>query len=896
MFTTGNPVVTPEHVPELAKALRRMTPTGRHIRGKGSWTKRTGRLLALFIGSLISLSAAAQTKPVRRILILNEVGPTFPVINLINGGLRSGLNNSPYKLEFYYEYLEALFFPDPASQKQFREFIVHKYQKHMPDVIITVGPAPLKFMVESHKRFFPGIPVVFCLPNGLVPGSPFLDSDFTGVETDFAAHETLEAALRLLPDTEHVTVIGGVADYDRQRELIVQSQIQPQAKHLDISYLTNIAMPALLEQLRHLPTHTIVLLTAIGQDATGTRFTSDETGQMISAAANAPVFSLSDLYLNHGEVGGDVADMRHQGRIVAAMTLRILQGEKPADIPHVRGITTYIFDWNAMQRWRLKESDLPAGSVVLNRQPSVWEEYWRYIIAAFLLLAAQGFVIAGLLWQRAKRKRAEVDLLDANVQLRKSEEKFSKAFHRSPLAITLTTAQDSRYLDVNETFEQTTGWSREEIIGQTPFELGIWLDTSQGIDLQHHVWSDGGVQNLEFSFRTRAGEIRTGLGSMELIEIGGERCVLSVATDITERKQANEKIQGALREGEERFRLVANTAPVMIWMSGPDKRCTYFNQPWLDFRGRTLKSELSGDWVHDIHPEDKQRCLDADAQAFEQRKPVTIEYRLRRHDGEYRWVFDSRVPRCNADGSFAGFIGSIVDVTDLKRAEKALASLSGRLIEAQEQERRHVARELHDDISQKLALLTVELQRLVAIPSEAEARLRDGLKTILNGTAEVASDLHSLSHRLHTSKLEILGLVATMRCFCREVSEQRKVEVDLTCRDVPDDLPEQISLCLFRVLQEGLNNAVKHSGVRKFEVRLERVSDKLQLMIRDQGAGFDPGMEMFTTGLGLMSMRERVSLVKGALAIESKPRSGTEIKISVPIPAYTELRRSSTSD
>ena len=121
------------------------------------------------------------------------------------------------------------------------------------------------------------------------------------------------------------------------------------------------------------------------------------------------------------------------------------------------------------------------------------------------------------------------------------------------------------------------------------------------------------------------------------------------------------------------------------------------------------------------------------------------------------------------------------------------------------------------------------------------------------------------------------------------------MEVDFIHGDVPNDLPQQISLCLFRVLQEGLNNAVKHSGVRKFEVRLEKVSDKLQLRLRDKGTGFDPGMEMFTTGLGLMSMRERVNLVKGALAIESKPHCGTEIKITVPMPPPTRLQRSSAS-
>lgn len=847
--------------------------------------------LFLFVFLLAGI-ANAQVKLVRRVLIIHEVGAYLPLSDYVDRGIRTSFASSLNRIVVNREFMRAGNMLADSDQ-EVRNFIIDRYRNHQPDVIIVVGEAPLQFITETHEKAFRGVPIVFCLPDRLLASLPE-EVHFTGVVGDIAAAKTLDAALRLRPGTKHVIVIGGVGDVDLERNAAIQNQLKSYESRLQISYFTGVPVPDLVQRLRSLPSDTIVLLGNLGLDSVGNLYSTAESGAIVAGNANVPVFSLIDRSLNHGEVGGKVSDSVEQGKIAGEMALRILNGEKPQQIPIMKDVSTYMFDWRALQRWGLKESNLPPGSIVLNRQPSFWEAYWRYVAAALLLLAAQAFVIAGLLWQRARRKKAELDLLDSNLQLRASEEKFSTAFHRSPLAITLTGAQDGRYIDVNETFEEATGWSRQEVIGRTPFDLGIWPER-QRTDLQQHVSSYGGVQNLEFSFLTKAGEIRTGLGSMELIEIGGEQCVLSVATDITERKHAHEKIQRALQEGEERFRLVANTAPVMIWMSGLDKRATYFNQRWLDFRGRSLESELVDDWVHDIHSEDQQRCLDAAAQAFEQQKSFTIEYRLRRYDGEYRWVLDTGVPRFKPDGSFAGFIGSVVDVTDLKRAEKALSSLSGRLIEAQEQERRHIARELHDDISQQLALLSVGLQYLAAKLPESEPRLRDEVKVILRRTTEVASNVHTLSHRLHTSKLEVLGLVTTMRSFCRELSEQRKVEVDFSHRDVPDDLPQQTSLCLFRVLQEGLNNAVKHSGVRKFDVQLERVSNKLQLRIRDQGAGFDPGMEMFTTGLGLISMRERVTLVKGSVAIESKPQCGTDIKITVPIPANTELKRSSAS-
>jgi len=353
-----------------------------------------------------------------------------------------------------------------------------------------------------------------------------------------------------------------------------------------------------------------------------------------------------------------------------------------------------------------------------------------------------------------------------------------------------------------------------------------------------------------------------------------------LAVLVEEQKLAEE----GLRESEGRFRAVANTAPVMIWMSGPDRLCTYCNKPWLQFTGRHLEAELGNGWAECVHPEDRQACAEAYTKAFDRCQSFTIEYRLRRHDGEYRWILATVVPRFESADSFAGYISSAVDVTDRKRAEESLSSLSGRLIEAQEQERHHIARELHDDISQKLVLLSIELQQLAdSLPEDSPARLRNQIEPLMNRISEISSDTHALSHRLHSSKLETLGLVAAMRGFCRELAEQRDVEIDFKHSNVPDILLPHVSLCLFRVLQEGLSNAVKHSGVRHFNVQLEKLPDELQLTIRDAGSGFDAGMAMHKDGLGLISMRERISNLKGTISIVSKPQCGTEIRARVPV-------------
>jgi PAS domain S-box-containing protein len=359
----------------------------------------------------------------------------------------------------------------------------------------------------------------------------------------------------------------------------------------------------------------------------------------------------------------------------------------------------------------------------------------------------------------------------------------------------------------------------------------------------------------------------------------GKPCgAVGAFVDITARKRAEE----ALRESEQRFRQVANAAPVMIWMSGPDKLCTYFNQSWLEFTGRSIEAELGNGWAEGVHPDDLQACWESYANAFDRQESFKIEYRLRRYNGEYRWVFDTAVPRFNADGSFAGYIGSCIDVSDRKLAEEALSTVSRRLIEAHEEERTRIARELHDDINQRIALLAVNLERLKqGLPAGVDTGGR--LDEVREQVSDLGSDVQSLSHRLHSSKLDYLGLGAAAAGFCRELSDRQKVEIDFHAVDVPKKLPREISLCLFRVLQEALQNAVKHGGNGQIRVWLSGALNEMSLSVSDSGVGFNPDVVFQGRGLGLISMKERLKLVGGEFSIDSQPNCGTTIHARVPL-------------
>jgi PAS domain S-box-containing protein len=959
-------------------------------------------LLLLGVLLLFQIPALAQVREIRRVLILNELGLWSPGVLAINKEIFAALEKSSYQIEFYSEDLDTSLFPDEASQRGFRDWYFRKYRNRKLDLIIAVGPAPIKFMSDSHELFAPGTPIVFWGSTEESAEPPRLDSDFTGVWGVARPDKTLEAALQLQPNTKHVVVVGGVAPYDRHLEGLVRERFQQYESKLDFTYLTDFAMPDLLQRLKHLPSNTIVYHTSIMEDAAGTHFIdATQSVPMVADAANAPVFVVDDVDVGRGTVGGSVFSFTLAGQVAARMAVRVLNGEKPRDIPIVKGANTYMFDWRALKRWGLKESDLPPGSVVLNRQPTVWEAYKEYIIGGVALILLETLLIAGLLWQRTRRRAAETELavtfdrlrlaveagrsvgwdwdiktgrdrwfgdletmfgitsdsytghvedfrrrvhpedrelaFQAVAKARQSREPYVAEFRvvRTDGTVRWITARGKFYYGNNGDAERMLGMAvditdrrlMEEALRGSEQRLRLALQAGRMYIYEWDASADAIVRSAEFadvigtdqpretsrrelivkvhpddhellaaefsklSPGSPASQVQYRLlrpdGSLLWVERraralfddkGALQRIIGVVADITDRKAA----EHAVRESEQRFRLVANTAPVMIWMSGKDKLCNYFNQPWLDFTGRPIEAELGNGWVERVHPEDVQACMDTYMGAFDRHEPFQMQYRLRRHDGEYRWLLDIAVPRFNSNGSFAGYIGSCIDVTDRKLAEEALASLSGRLIDAQEEERKRIAREIHDDYSQRLALLAINLENLAEEGGRSSVETSQRLHQAWSEISEIGADLHSLSHRLHSSTLESLGLVAGAKAFCREFAEQQEIQVNFADKNVPRDVPGDLALCLFRIVQEGLRNIKRHSGTDRAEVRLECSGEKLHLSVADRGRGFDVNNRLPQSGIGIRSMEERLRSLGGQLEVTSHPMEGTRIDAWLP--------------
>jgi PAS domain S-box-containing protein len=471
------------------------------------------------------------------------------------------------------------------------------------------------------------------------------------------------------------------------------------------------------------------------------------TYELMTAIANLlPTYCVHNYCLDYGAIGGSYPDASEQILNGGQLVARVLSGEAPEHIPVIRGSIDHAqVDWRQLQRWHIPKSRLPAGSIVLYQQPSVWERDRKYIIAALIVFMAQSVLIVALLWQRARKRKAEA----------------------------------------------------------------------------------------------------------------------------------------VLRESEERFRVMADTTPSLIWMCDQNGNITYLNNRRVEFTGPNPVANYRDAWKTYVHPNDLGNVMNGFSAGLKEHKSFSTEYRLRRQDGVYRWMFDVASPRLNGDGSFAGFIGSAIDITDQKLAQEALENVSGRLIEAQEKERTRIARDLHDDICQRLALLSIELEQANRNGSAPATKKR--LQEIRQHCAEIAGDVQSLSHQLHSSKLEYLGIAAAVRGFCKEFEKQYHVSIVFTDENVPTHLRKEVSLCLFRVAQEALHNAVKHSGTSHFSVELKSTPENVQLMVSDKGQGFDLEEAKANRGLGLVSMQERVHLVHGSLVIDSAPGAGTKVIATAPL-------------
>jgi len=590
---------------------------------------RLNRFFATVI-ILSGSSASAQVPLKRNVLILTDVGVSHPLTNVVTQQIIAGVQETPGRhVEFYPESLDLLTLPGSPTPLELRDWLAKKYGGHRSDVVVAVGPEAIRFLTKVAQTSFLEQPIVICGSTADQAGDPRLDPRFTGTWMKLEPQKTLEVALRLFPNTTHVFVVGGSSAFDKTALSSTKEALDSLPTKLDLTYLTEIEMDGLLQRLRNLPEHSIVLYVSFFEDAAGNKFlNANKALPMVVATARVPVFGMSDTYMGHGIIGGDMMVFQEQGRVTARIVSEMLDGKKPEDVPIETLPSRYMFDWNELRRWDIAESALPSESIILFRQPSLWDRTkWMWTAAALIILALS--VLAAYL--------------------------------------------------------------------------------------------------------------------------------------LYSRKQ-------------------------------------------------------------------------------------------------------------------------------LRLAKESQKQLSGMLINAEEQERRRLASELHDDFSQRLAVLSLGLENVAEQAHDSLPELQQKLHELVIATSELGADLHTLSHRLHSSTLESLGLVPAVTALCKEVNTQQGIRIDFQPDGVPPSIPPDAALCAFRIVQEGLRNVKKYSGVKNAQVNLWTAGDKLGIVVRDQGRGFDLKALSRTEGLGIRSMAERAHLLGGGFRVESAPEKGTTIEAWIPIASQVEPR------
>ena len=997
----------------------------------------------------LPLAAWAQTAP-KRILILTGSDPNRPGFAILTRNIQSTLRDeSPTRVEMLYELQQGLV--DSQSQTSDEELISYlkrKYADKKIDLVLVMVAARFRLLSQRDPTLFENIPKIFYdFDNEREPTNRSLGPNITGIWSSLDRHRaTLDLAFALRPDARRVVVISGASQQNQAVSEQMKVDFRSYENRAEFSYLTGETLEEVKRQLAALDKRSIVLFVSFSADKLGNNYSSPEVLSIIAPISAAPVYGTSETLLGLGITGGRLLDFEATGKRIGEISLRVLAGEKPEQIPQETAPSTTTVDWRELRRWGLSEDRLPPGSIVRFRQPSFWELYKWYAIGLVAAVIIEAMLIAWLLLVRARRRQAEeesirlarlaesehkrldeiisnvpgivwetrkdpatkirkttfisdyvrkmlgyspqewleappglglrivpaeerdkvmhdseqviasgkegvsefrwqtkdgrlrwvenhlspiidetdeiiglrgvaLDITDRKLaeerarkteekdlailnaipdlmflqtsdgvyldyhgdwkdllvppdeflgknmrdvlptelaeqfaacferaeemgepqileytvkindadrwfearmvrsgdnilsvvrditqrvfteeaikrneaqlagiigsamdaiitvdeaqrimlfndaaekifgcstteaigqsidtfiperfrevfrehirefadkkttrrlvgdlyglrssgiefpieasiseielggqkyytlilrditerkqaidELRQSEERFSKAFRANPQPMSLTRLADGRYLDVNDSFLQMSGYTREEVIGRTSLELKVWETPDARADFVKTLKERGSVVNVETRFRTKGGTPRVLLSSAERFELAGEECLLVASSDVTDRKAAEQ----ALQESEERFRNMADTAPVMIWVSGPDKLCNYFNQQWLDFTGRTMDQELGNGWAEGVHPDDYDSCLETYVSGFDRRESFHLEYRLRRADGIFRWVIDSATPRFSASGEFLGYIGSCMDITHRKESEESL--------------------------------------------------------------------------------------------------------------------------------------------------------------------------------------------------------------------------------
>ena len=496
------------------------------------------------------------------------------------------------------------------------------------------------------------------------------------------------------------------------------------------------------------------------------------------------------------------------------------------------------------------------------------------------------------------------ELKRAQDEAQTQSSRLDEFFEQAPEAVAVLT-MDHRVIRVNKEFTRMFGYEPQEVLGRSIYEVivpEVLVESSR--EYMRQLEQSGRVEVETVRRRKDGSEVYVSLLAVPFTTTSGEQVSnYAIYRDITERKRAEER----LRESEARFQAMADTAPVLIWMTGTDGLCNYFNKPWLEFTGRTMEQEVGTGWIEGVHPDDVQGCFDGFLPAFHARKPFRMEYRLKRADGEYRWVVESGIPRYTGSGEFAGYIGSNIDITDLKRAQeeqKRLRQLEADLghmnrVSLMGELAASLAHEIKQPITAAATNARTCLRWLQREPPELE-EARETVSRIVNDVKRAAEivDRNRSFYRRDTPQRELVDIneiiremIALMRDTANRYSISIRTEFEEALPAITADRV-QLQQVLMNLMLNGIEAMKDTSG--ELTVTSNKTEDgQLLISVKDSGIGIAPDQTdrifetFFTTkpqgtGMGLSISRKIIESHGGRLWAASNPSRGAIFCFTLP--------------
>jgi len=494
-------------------------------------------------------------------------------------------------------------------------------------------------------------------------------------------------------------------------------------------------------------------------------------------------------------------------------------------------------------------------------------------------------------------------------ELRESRRYIQQIADTMPAILYLFDTEEKRVTYVNEQVASILGYTPLEIFEFGSSILPSIVKRENLMDMPWHIRELGSVQGSEwvehdYRLKHKNGEwrwfhMREAVFSRSLD--GHPKEILGTAQDITDRKL----IEYKLIESQSRYNLATLAGGVSVWDYNLETGEIYCDPNLSYILGFTeYEKQTYTDWLEVIHPDDRDHVLSHAKKAFEDRPsneyvtPIPeIEYRVLHKDGSIRWFINRGTVLTNEANSPYRVIGTITDITERKNMEETITfnrealqktneqikQLVGKLLVAQEEERKRISRELHDDVNQQVAGIGIAVSQLKRDITNPDETVDHSLIKLQNRISDLSDSIRDLSHRLHSTTIQHVGLVATLDSYCGRLSREENINVSFTVKGLINTVPDDVALCLYRITQESLRNVIKHSDATSAEVTLKYEDDGVALSIIDRGKGFDLRKARNEGGLGLISLEERVRLLEGNIEIISSPGQGTHIEAQIPL-------------